>query len=76
MSNSSPRPSVSFSQSGAAAPSASAASPQGGALSVHDLSTDDSDVEWDDSTLAIATHFGYAGDGVPRQWLCATARDA
>ena len=40
------------------------------------MSTDDNDIAWDDRTLAIATHFGYDGDGVPKQWLCATAQEA
>ena len=75
MSNS-PLPSVSFSPSGAATPSASATSPPGNALSVQDLDADGDEIAWDDRTLAIATHFGYDGDGVPKQWLCAIAQDA
>ena len=76
MSNSHPSPSVPVSRSEAATPSASAASPE---LSVQDLVTSDDDPAlgvWDDRTLAVAAHFGYDGDGVPKQWLCATAQDA
>ena len=76
MSNNSPSPSVPVSQSEAVAPSESATSPQDTALSVKDLSTSDDEIAWDDRTLAIATHFGYGGDCVPKQWLCATAQDA
>ena len=43
---------------------------------MHDLSSEDDDIAWDDRTLAIATHFGYGGDDVPKQWLCATAQGA
>ena len=76
MSNS-PSPSVPVSQSEAATPSASAASPEDAAeLSVQDLVTSDDEIAWDDRTLAVAAHFGYDGDSVPKQWLCATAQDA
>ena len=73
MSNSSPCPSVPVSRSEAATPSASAASP---ALSVHDLDSSDDEAAWGGRTLAIATHFGFGGDGAPKQWQCATAQDA
>ena len=29
---------------------------------------------WGGRYLSIAAHFGYDGDNVPKQWLCATAR--
>ena len=70
MSNS-PQPERTDAPSVAVTPSASVELAQGGALSVHDLPSGGGGTAWDDRTLAIATHFGYEGDDVPKQWLCA-----